>query len=204
MKPTTGTFTDIFDRAFAIPPSTAMEFCQRLRQDESLFRRGKRGQGALALTTAELANWTTALCAATARTRQGPCAIETVKLARAAVRLSEPGLDARCPAAALEGLAIGQATTFGEAFEGLIEDMRSGAFRAWKGDRPAYVTLRFFNCGARIVVNFWRLVGDGTQEAVIVFRHDDHPGERGLALVHVNELDGIALEMLAAALDPPS
>src|SRR5258705_9708698 len=125
MKATTAVHCDIYQRYLGIPKSTAMHFAQQLRKDESVLRRGKQGAaGAIGLTAAETASWTIALCAATATTRKSPDPVETVKLARAAVRLSDPDLDARAAPEALDGLAIGRAETFGEAIDSLLNDMR--------------------------------------------------------------------------------
>ncbi len=201
MKATAPLIAETLDRLLGVPKSTALDFASRLRRDESLFRRGKQGPGALAVSATELANWTIAVCAATAITRKSPDAVDTVKLARGATRILEPDLAARCPPEAVEGLAISQARTFGEAIDGLIADMRSGAFKAWRGeDHPSSLHIRFFDNGARIVFNFWRWRAGAAQAAVLVFRRDRQDGDMARALTHVAELDGYALEVLAAAI----
>jgi hypothetical protein len=207
---TTSIYCDIYERFIGFPKSTAMCFAQRLRADRDkppAMRRGKRGLGALDLNAFEVANWTIALCAATATTRKSPDAIETVKFARAAVRLSDRYLDASCPAEAIEGLAIGGATTFGEAIDSLISDMRSGAYRKWSGRDESglrSLTIRFYNgAGGRIVLNFYRRIkGGGTLDASLVFR-GENPADQAHWLTYIHELDGEVLEFLAAALGPP-
>ncbi|WP_165421545.1 hypothetical protein [Bradyrhizobium sp. Leo170] len=47
MKATTPIFVDIFHRLLGIPVSTITTYLQRLREDESVFRRGKQGLGAI-------------------------------------------------------------------------------------------------------------------------------------------------------------
>jgi hypothetical protein len=203
-------FCDIYERFIGFPKSTAMCFAQRIRADSGeppLMRRGKQGLGALDLNAFEVANWTIALCAATATTRKSPDAIETVKFARAAVRLSDRFLDPSCPPEAVEGLSIAGAKTFGEFIDSVISDMRSGAYRKWSGcNEPALrsMTIRFFNgAGGRIVVNLYRRLGGGrTLDAVLVFR-GDNPADACHSLTYIHELDGELLEFLAEALGPP-
>jgi hypothetical protein len=203
MRATAGVASGIFERYLGVPKPTSRDFAQRLRKDPDLLRPGRQGFGAPELTVSELSNWTIALCAATATTRKSPDAIQTVKLARAAVRLSEPDLDARCSPEALAGLAVGHAKTFGEAIDSLIVDMRSGAYKAWTCGQVHSLTIRFFNTGGRIVINLWRWVDDAAQTAVLVFRTDNHPADSGNSLTYIHELKGDALEALAATLDQP-
>jgi hypothetical protein len=203
-------FCDIYERFLGIPKSTAMTFAQRLRADRDkppAMRRGKPGAGALDLTAFEVANWTIALCAATATTRKRPDAIETVKFARAAVRLSDRFLDASCPPEAIEGLSIAGAQTFGEFIDIVIFHMRSGAYRKWSGCEESALrsmTIRFFNgAGGRIVVNLYKRIGGGrTLDASLAFR-GENPADQAHWLTYIHELDGEVLEFLAAALGPP-
>jgi hypothetical protein len=199
---TSPAFCDVFERYCEIPNSTSMLAAQRLRVDESVLRRGRRGAGALDLSAAEVANWVIALCAATATTRKSPDAIETVKRARAAVRLHDPELDRDCPAPAIEGLAIAGAKTFGEAIDGLLADMRNGAFSTWTGSKPHILRISFFNNGGRITINLWRYREGGAQQAVLVFRNDGHPADKGSGLTFIHELNGDVLVALAGVLGP--
>ena len=203
MRSTTAAFCDIFERYFSIPKSTAMHFVQQLREDESIFRRGKRGLGAIEPTTSEIANWTTALCAATATTRKSPDTLDTVRYARAAVRLSDFDLDTRCSAEAIGDLAIGRAKTYGEAVDSLIDDMRSGTFETWKNDQITTLTVRYFNNGGRIVINLTRYdSGDSpASQAVFVYR-SDNPADQAASLTYIHEMEGDALEALAKVLGP--
>jgi hypothetical protein len=207
---TTSIYCDIYKRFIGFPKSTSMTFAQRIRADSGeppLMRRGKQGLGALDLNAWEVANWTIALCAATATTRKSPDAIETVKFARAAVRLSDQYWDVACLPEAIEGLSIAGAKTFGEFIDSIIYDMRSGAYRKWSGcDEPALrsMTIRFFNgAGGRIVVNLYRRLGGGrTLDAALIFR-GDNPADACHSLTYIHELDGEVLEFLAMALGPP-
>lgn len=176
-----------------------MHYVQQLRKDEDVFRRGKQGLGAIEPTTSEIANWTIALCAATATTRKSPDPISTVRFARAAVRLSEP-----CPPDAFGNLAIAHAKTFGQAIDSLLDDMRSGTFATWKNEpHPSSLSIRFFNNGGRIVVNLWRFAPGAALpvDAVIVYR-GDNPADCAQSLTYIHELDGLALERLAEVLGP--
>lgn len=181
MPATAPTFADsIFPAYLGIPKSTANDYLQRLRAGK-LVRRGKQGPGALPLTTSEVGNWLIALCAATATTRERPDATETVKLVRAARRIFERSNPS--------GLSIDRAHTFGQAIDSLIDDMRAGR-------KAAKLRIRFVNNGGRIVVN----LGD----AAFVFRNDDHPADHPYSLTFVHELNGDVLEVVAAAMGPPS
>ena len=203
MRPTTAAFCEnIYEPLLGIPKSTAMHFCQALRQDETVFRRGKQGFGAIEPTAVEVANWTIALCAATAVTRKSPDPIETIKFARAAVRLSGYGLDVSPKA--LGNLAIANAATFGEAIDSLIADMRSGAYATWQDGWIANLRIRFFNNGGRIVVNLERFaLGTGERTAAaIAFRSENPADSISPCLTFVHELDGVALERIAEILGP--
>jgi hypothetical protein len=204
---TTTDFCSVFEARLGIRQGTAMLFAQRLRKDQTLLRRGRAGRGAVDLTAQEVANWLIALCAATSTARKGPDAIATVKLARSAARVRAD--DIRCPPAALEGLGLASATTFGEAIDSLFTDMRTGAYARWHGVSSdprwpvAYVLrIRFINNAADIIINTMRFRDDAAQEAVLVFRAENHPGAHWYNLNYTVELNGFALEALAATLGP--
>jgi hypothetical protein len=198
MRATAGQVSDVYERYFGVPKPTSRDFAQRLRKDPALLRRGKQGPNAPELTISELTNWTIALVAATATTRKCPDAVETVRLARAARRLDSDDLEAYCQPEALEGLAVARATTAGAAIDSLLSDMRSGAFRAWKSDGPTSLSIRFFNNGGRIVINTLRFKNGQMQKAALVFRSDGHPADRAYSLIFIHQIEGDALEALAA------
>jgi hypothetical protein len=81
--------------------------------------------------------------------------------------------------------------------------MRSGAYAAWSKDSIATLLIRFFNNGARIVINLQR-IAMGTAEltkAMIAFR-SDNPADGFACLDFVHELDGFALQRIAEILGP--
>jgi len=203
MRSTTAAFCDqVFEPLLGIPKSTAMHFAQALRQDETIFRRGKQGFGAVEPTAAEVANWLIALVAATAVTRKSPDPIDTVKFARAAVRLSGYGLD--IAPEGLDDLAIANAATFGEALDTLIADMRSGVYARWQNGWIANLNIRFFNNGGRIVINLDRHAletGERTA-AAFVYRSENPADSLSPCLTFVHELDGFALQRIAEILGP--
>src|SRR3954469_13624386 len=80
MNASTGALTATFERLMGTPPSTAMHIAQQLRQDESIFRRGKRGPGANTVSPSEASNWLLALCAAASiGMRRGPNVVTMVQ-----------------------------------------------------------------------------------------------------------------------------
>jgi hypothetical protein len=191
---TTTVFVDILSRLLGIPPSTITAYIQRLRENESVFRRGKQGQGAIEPTAPELANLLIALCATPSTGRKAPEPLEVVGIARAAVRLVESRVND-----AIDCLAVARAQTFGEAIEALIADMRSGAYASWKGAGHPMAKIRFYDHGGRIFIN---LQGTNADPAsTLVFQNED--GEfGGPCLNQIAELDMVAMEAIAKAMGP--
>ena len=46
-------------------------------------------------------------------------------------------------------LAVSRASTFGEAIDSLITDMRCGVYAKWKGEHYPHAIIRFFDHGSR-------------------------------------------------------
>jgi hypothetical protein len=193
---TTTVYVDILSRHLGIPAPTITTYIQRLREDETIFRRGKQGPGAVDLTTSEIANLLIALCATPSTGRRAPKPLDVVKTCRAAKKLTEGALPSQI-SDDISHFAFCKAPTFGEALEGLIADMRSGAYAAWKGETYPHAIIRFYDHGGRIFVNFHR---DPTSpSSFIVFRNDD--GDfGGPCLNQIAELDLFALEAIAQAM----
>ncbi|TAI60059.1 hypothetical protein, partial [Bradyrhizobium sp. Leo170] len=150
-------------------------------------------------TTTEIANWFIAMCAAPSTGRKAADPIETVKFARAALRITDrylpPGY-----VESVEGLTFPKAETFGEAIDLLIEDMRAGAYAEWKGDHYPTAKIQFFDHGSRIFMQFQRASGDA--RSFLLFRNEDgHFG--GPCLTHCVEVDCFALERIAEAMGAP-
>jgi hypothetical protein len=193
---TTSAFSDIFNRLLGIPVSTSMTYLQRLREDETVFRRGKQGAGALEPTTTEIANWLIALCATPSTGRKAPDALATVRIVRSAPRLVDmyvpPGASYTHHA---NGLAIEAAQNFGEAVDALIDDMRSGRYAEWLGsDIDAASSIRFFDHGGRVFVS----LRARQPESFLVFRNDDVFGPPGLT--YTTELNIFVLQRIAEAM----
>lgn len=189
---TTTVFVEILSRLLGIPPSTITAYIQRLRENENVFRRGKQGQGAIEPTANELANLLIALCATPSTGRKAPEPLEVVRIARAAVRLVESRVND-----AIDCLAVARATTFGEAIEALIADMRSGAYASWKGAGHPTASIRFYDHGGRILINLQSAAD--SPPSILVFRNDD--GDfGGPCLNQIAELDMFAIEAIAKAM----
>lgn len=187
---TSTVYTEILSRLLGIPVPTITTYMQRLREDEAIFRRGKQGLGAIDLTAAELANLIIALCATPSTGRSAPKPLDVVRTARAAKKLSPIIADET------SHFAFSRAEIFGEALEALIGDMRNGTYAAWKGEHYPLATIRFFDHGGRIIVNFQR--GTGSLSS-FVFRNDN--GDfGGPCLNRIAELDLFALEAVAQAM----
>jgi len=189
-------YIEILSRLLGIPVPTITTYVQRLREDEAIFRRGKQGQGAVDLTTSEIANLVIALCATPSTGRRAPKPLDVVKTCRAAKKLTEGALPSQI-GDDIRHFAFSRATTFGEALESLIGDMRSGLYAEWKGDTYPHAIIRFYDHGGRIFVNFHR---DPTSpSSFIVFRNDD--GDFGGPCINqIAELDLFALEAVAQAM----
>jgi hypothetical protein len=187
---TTTVFIEILSRLLGVPASTITTYIQRLREDETIFRRGKQGPGAVDLTARELASLLIALCATPSTGRKAPNPLDVVRTARAAARLSGEFTEE------IRGFAFSRAETFGEALEALISDMHSGAYAAWKGEHYPHATIRFLDHGGRIFVNLQR---GADPMSFVVFRNDD--GDfGGPCLNQIAELDIFAIEAMAAAM----
>jgi len=192
---TTTVYTEILSRLLGIPASTITTYIQRLRVDETIFRRGKQGPGAVDLTASELANLLIALCATPSTGRKAPNPLDIVRIARAAARLTTGALPSRL-AEEIKNFAFSRAETFGEALEALITDMRNGTYAAWKGEHYPLATIRFFDHGGRIFVTLQR--GEGPMSSII-FRNDN-VDFGGPCLNQIAELDLFALEAVAQAM----
>ncbi|MGJ5177413.1 hypothetical protein ACQR16_06025 [Bradyrhizobium oligotrophicum] len=190
---TTTVYVEILSRLLGIPVPTITTYIQRLRKDETVFRRGKQGPGAVEPTAAEIANLIIALCATPSTGRKGPDPLNVVRTARAAVRLEESRVDATT-----ECLTVTREPTFGDAIEALIADIRSGAYAAWKGEGWPRAVIRFYDHGGRIFINLCR---HGDAMTALVFRNDD--GDHGgPCLEQIAELEIFAIEMAAKAMGP--
>jgi hypothetical protein len=196
---------DIFERYAGIPKSTAMNYIQRLREDEKFFRRGRPGGGGVDVEIHEVTNATIALCAAAATTRSRPDALETVRRVRAAVRISNSDLEAMCPQHRLRGLAIANAQTAGEALDSLISDMRTGTYEKWTEGRAAAITIDFVNHGAQIrfYIRRYRPDEQRMESTTIIYRDESgNVASHGGCLTYIHSLDGDVILALAEALGP--
>ncbi|MET4208925.1 hypothetical protein ABIB95_003742 [Bradyrhizobium sp. LA2.1] len=192
---TTTVYVDILSRLLGIPVPTITTYIQRLREDETLFRRGKQGPGAIEPTAAEIANLLIALCATPSTGRRAPNPLDVVRTARAAIRLTSGAFSSRL-AEDIAHFTFARAETFGEALEALIADMRDGTYAEWKGDDYPRATVRFLDHGGRIFVNLQRQNGP---MSFVVFRNDD--GDfGGPCLNQIAELDLFALEAVGQAM----
>jgi hypothetical protein len=185
-------YVKILSRLLGIPVSTITMYIQRLREDETIFRRGKQGPGAVDLTAGEVINLLIALCVTPSTGRRAPNPLDVVKTARAAVPL--PASDF---APEIAHFAFSRANTFGDAFEALLADMCDGTYGAWKGDQYPRATVRFLDHGGRIIVNLQRAPTDAM--SAIVFRNDE-ADFGGPCLNQIAELDLFALEAVAQAM----
>jgi len=198
---TAGTYLDIFEHGLGQAQTTAVHVAQALRADESILRRGKRGFGALSLTAAEASNWLIALAAPIAPTAKAPSPIETVRSVRAASRLPASGRHD-----VMDGLSVADASTFGEALDSLLRDMRSGTFRAWQGRGGMTLNIRFVD-GGRLAIVYAARWFTGSQphseSAEIVFRNESCAGaNRAYAFTRINQISHEVLEKIAEALGP--
>jgi len=197
--PTTTIYMEILSRLLGIPASTIGHYLQILRGDESVFRRGKRGMGAIDPAPHEIANLVIAICATPSKGRKAPDALAIVKSARAAALLPR-GEYFPSNIAAIADLGVSRASTFGEAIDSLIADMRSGVYAKWKGDHYPHAIIRFFDHGSRIFLNLSR---GAEQDTVIVFRNDESDISLSAAcLMNIAQLDLFALEAIAEAMGP--
>lgn len=198
---TTPTFLEINQQLLGFPISTQTTYLQRLREDQSIYPRGKQGGGAVQPSASHVANLLIALAATPSSGRKTPDALATVRKVRAARRLRElyksPELNFIENA---DGLKIESCETFGEAIDSLIDDMRSGRYSPWIGtDIDAFSSIRFYDHGARIFVNLRKSEEPG-RGAFLVFRNDDMRGE--VCLTRCTEVDVLVLQRMAKALGP--
>ncbi|WP_271583268.1 hypothetical protein [Bradyrhizobium sp. CCBAU 45389] len=152
--------------------------------------------GSVEPTASEVANLLIALCATPSTGRTAPHPLDVVRTARAAVRVTDyaPHINNE----AIRDLSVAHASTFGDAIEALVADMRSGTYAAWKGESYPHAVIRFYDHGGRIFINLQRL---GDPMSVLVFRNE-HGDFGGPCLNQIAELDLFALEELAKAMEP--
>lgn len=192
----TTTYMEIQSRLLGIPVPTITTYTQRLREDESIFRRGKRGMGSVEPTASEISSLLIALCATPSTGRAAPHPLDVVRTARAAVRVTDnaPHINSD----AIKELSVARASTFGDAIEALIADMCSGTYATWKGDSYPHAVIRFYDHGGRIFINLQR---HGDPMSVLMFRNENG-NFGGPCLNQIAELDLFALEELAKAMAP--
>ena len=189
-------YVDILSRLLGIPGPTIATYIQRLREDETIFRRGKQGPGAVDLTVGELANLVIALCATPSTGRRAPNPLDVVRTCRVAKKLTDGALPSQIYDD-ISYFAFSKAATFGDALEALITDMRSGAYAAWKGETYPHALIRFYDHGGRIFVNFHR---DPTSPSSFIIFRNDNGDFGGPCLNQIAELDLFALEAVAQAM----
>lgn len=194
-----------FQEAFGVAPKVLGLHRQRLASDPALMRPLRRGCAQDPLGGHEVTNLVISVCAPSCAAHRYPDTVETVRLCRAAMRVTDDFDRAMNPPERFAGLSFGNAATFGEAIDGLLMDLRSGAFAAWCGPEGGRSWLKFYNSGSRIVIGAERFTPTPSERVGMVFRNDHNPGDRDSGfLTCVNEVDGIALERLAGLLGPPS
>jgi hypothetical protein len=182
-----------------------------LMADPALMRRSKQGRAAVPVTLPEVGNVLISLCAPAGASTKPVSTLETTRLCRAAKRLHDS--DLQYPAGTFDGLSFADAETFGEAFDGMLDDMHTGAFQRWSGtDSVGFGTsVRFYNGGGRIMLRLERrsggsdvpLVPAARETFIIMYRNDNHPVERrGACVTCLNELDLFIIgNLLAESID---
>ena len=198
--PTTASYCDIFERHFGIPKSTAMMFVQRLREDERIFRRaGVRRDRAYNFGNFELDG------RFVRSDRYYPQKSRYTFHGQIRTQRTDymTDLDQWVPPEAVGDLSLVRAMSFGEALDSLVDDMRTGTYARWKRDRIASTRIRFFNNGGRIIINLERYTLQTREWSKAFVYRSENPADRSPSLTYIHELDGMALEALAAVLGPP-
>jgi hypothetical protein len=200
MIATIGKVSFDFQALFGTPERTVRDQRARLSVDPTIMQPSIRGRTQPPLAAHEAINLLIAVAAPAGGTRRPLSTLEIVRLCRAAQRLA----DEQCRPEKFAGLSIGHASTFGEAVDALVHDMRSGVFRKWCGPDGGRSWLKFFNGGSRLVLGVERYPnGPLGESAALMFRNDAHPGDRETPFLEsCNTVDGFVLERLAEMLGP--
>jgi hypothetical protein len=182
----------VLNRLTGATERTIRQHVRDLMADPALMRKSKQGRASVPVTLPEVGNLLISLAAPAGASMRPVSTLETTRACRAAKRLRDR--DLQHPAGTFDGLSFAGAETFGEAFDGLLDDMHAGAFQRWNGTDSVGLetSVRFYNGGGRIMLRLERESGvpGKPENLILMYRNDGYLlTDRGPCLTSVNELD---------------
>jgi hypothetical protein len=161
------------------PPKTAAGKISTL-QGKNLISKGTRGRyGGVEMVESDGVN---ALLAVVLNHPRGECVAASVARIRAlplSLAKYNPLVDAsledgvRAAFQFTRGLSIRPVTTLGDVLDGLVADMRSGAFDAWAAEQTPDMVIDFHDAGRNVVLIIDRWQSNNS----VVFGFDGPPGK---------------------------